>query len=50
LKHLLLTKLSAQLFIDPTPIEEILNAMLDIAKGKGNRVKDSTELFEQLGI
>lgn len=42
--------IEARLVNEPTPNVETLSAMLDVAKRKGKQVKDSTELFEQLGI
>jgi len=49
---LLLKKMNieVQLFEDPLPNYKTREAMEDVHKRKGTRVKDSNELFNKLGI
>lgn len=42
--------IEVQLFEEPLPNYKTLKAMDDVLQRKGNRVKDSNELFSKLGI
>ena len=42
--------IEAKLIDEPSPNEETMTAMLDVANKKGTRVKDANELFAHLGI
>ena len=43
-------KIDTQLVEEPEPNYETKKAINDVESGKGNRVKDSKELFSQLDI